>query len=111
MSPDPPADPEEWTHEQWLAWLSATDADPPQVVAGNDGIEPRQQGVASAMLGGALKGLRDALYGPKDDELVIVAPANGPDDDPDMTVFLDPDDPKSSWARLRRDRGTPGDTG
>ena len=110
MAAAPPDNPEDWTHEEWIAWLNASDADaggaePAQSVGPEAQPEPPKR-LGATMLAGALKGLHDALYGPKDDEVVIVAPSREPDDDPDMTVHLDPEDPKQSWARLRRRRPT-----
>lgn len=97
---EPPADAEEWTDEQWLAWLEDTDADGephPRVVA-----RWRQRPGAS-LLGAAMLGLRDAIYGRPDDEVVIVADApGGPPDDDAPVVHLDPEHPERSQVRLRR---------
>ncbi|HUY65028.1 MAG TPA: hypothetical protein VMV14_11010 [Acidimicrobiales bacterium] len=56
LGADPPVDPEEWTDEQWLAWLSATDAElPPPAetarVTARFKDRPAGQVLAAAMLG------------------------------------------------------------
>lgn len=87
----PPADAEEWTDEQWLAWLQATDA------AGDPEPGPRtvsrwRDRAVPSVLGAAMLGLRDAIYGRPDDEVVIVADAPGePPDDDKPVVELDPE--------------------
>lgn len=94
---EPPADPEAWTDEQWIAWLEATDAEPASEVD-----EPsRATRRAASLLGRAMLGLEEALFGPRhDDEIVIVAGADEPTETDGLEVHLDPDEPARSWARL-----------
>jgi hypothetical protein len=101
----PPADPEDWSDDQWLAWLRATDEDA-------DG--ERQAGPATAgarlahstggqLLGQAMLGLAKAITGRQEDEVVIVAEgASEPNDDEPFAVQLDPDHPERSTAVFRR---------
>ena len=104
-SPDgPPADPEEWTDEQWIAWLKATDAD----VAPEADARPATLGGRVAhsgggqVLGQAMLGLAYAIYGRPDDEIVIVAEGDSqPDEDEPFTVNLDPDHPERSEVVFR----------
>lgn len=51
-------------------------------------------------------GVANAIYGPKDDEIAIVAEAPGgpPGDDEPVEVHLDPDDPAASTAIVRHPR-------
>jgi hypothetical protein len=99
--PEPPTDPEQWTDEQWLDWLARTEpaeegASAPRVVA------RWRDRPAASLLGAAMLGLRDAIYGPPDDEVVIVADASGdPPDDEAPVVHLDPEHPERSEVVVR----------
>lgn len=105
-SAEPPVDPEEWSDEQWLAWLADTDSD-----TDVDDEQPRVVGrwrerSVPTVLGAAMLGLRDAIYGPRHDEIVVVADAPGePHDDDVPVVHLDPDHPERSQARVHRPSG------
>jgi hypothetical protein len=95
----PPADPEEWTDEQWIAWLKATDsaaggeADPKPATLG--GRVAHSSG--GQVLGQAMLGMAYAIYGRHDDEVVIVAEGDSePDEDEPFTVHLDRDHPERS---------------
>ena len=100
----PPADPEEWTDEQWLAWLKATDAtqtraDERPVTA--TGRVARSTG--GQLLGQAMLGMANAMYGRRDDEIVIVAEGDSkPDEDDPFSVHLDPDHPERSTVVFRQ---------
>ena len=110
-APEPPADPEAWTDEEWLAWLRATDG------AGFGGDDDAEGGTETKMtaftrrsgaraLGAAMIGLRNAMYGVKEDEIVVVADAGGdpPGDDELHDVHLDPDYPERSEVIVHPDR-------
>ncbi len=81
-SGSPPADPEEWTDEQWLAWLSDTDdviGDPVGPSAPKGRLLRSSGGQA---LGNAMLGVANALYGRRETPVVVVREASGqPDDD------------------------------
>ncbi len=98
----PPEDPESWTDEQWISWLEATD-DPDGL---NDGASraPRRwsRGRPASMLGAAMLGLHDIIYGPHDNEIVIVSDSGGdPPGDDLPEVHLDPDHPERSEVIVR----------
>jgi hypothetical protein len=106
---DPPADANDWSHEQWLAWLKATDesaefddAATPATPAGRVVHSSGGQLVGQAMLG-----LARAIYGQRDEEVVIVAEAPSEPEDEILTVHLDPDHPDHSFAIYRGDAGSP----
>jgi len=105
---EPPADPEEWTDEQWIAWLRATDADAP---AGEDDAPVTPVGrithsSGGQVLGQAMLGMANVLFGRMDDEVVIVAPGDSePDPDEPFTVHLDRDHPERSSVVFRPDQG------
>ncbi len=119
-TPEPPADPEAWTDEEWLDWLRATDG------SGFGGGDDEEGGAGTRMtaftrrpgaraIGAAMIGLRNALYGYKEDEIVIVADAGGdPPNDPDLhDVHLDPEFPERSEVvvHLRPDHSPGGPIG
>jgi len=103
--PEPPADPEEWTDEEWLAWLRATDADE---AGGASESPPTTRGArivespSGHLLGEAMLGLAHAIYGRQVDEVVIVAAGDSePGDDEPFIVHLDPDHPERSTVVFR----------
>jgi len=101
FSPDsPPVDPEEWTDEQWIAWLEATDGAEGDSPGSNDQRgRPRQRG---GMLGAAMLGLRDAIYGHPDDEIVAIVDGSGdPPGDDHPEVHLDLEHPERSEVVVR----------
>ena len=96
---EPPSDPNEWTDEQWLEWLKATDDSP------ND--EPEEplakvvkqivQSTPAQALGQAMLGMAKAIYGRPDDDVSIVAEGLGENfDDEPFAVRLDPEHPERS---------------
>ncbi|HTT87806.1 MAG TPA: hypothetical protein VMF60_10585 [Acidimicrobiales bacterium] len=84
-----------------MAWLDATDpaAEPdhgPRLAAW------RSHPVGS-VLGAAMLGLRDAIYGRPDDEVAVVKEApGGPPGPGDHDLHLDPDHPERSQVVVRR---------
>lgn len=108
MPGDPPRDPDEWTDEQWLAWLDEgveEDDDPPSV----SGRLQRSSG--GQVLGNAMLGIAQAMYGTVRPEVVVEAPAPGDPHDAELDVRLDPDHPERSVVVRRpgrRQRGRPG---
>jgi hypothetical protein len=93
----PPFDPDDWTDEQWMEWLRATetdDDDHPRVYA------PKLSSSAATVLGAAMMGLQKGMYGDiEKPEVVIEIDADGQDDG--VKVVLDPDDPSQSTIVVR----------
>ncbi|HVX21872.1 MAG TPA: hypothetical protein VHB02_11030 [Acidimicrobiales bacterium] len=90
---DPPADADDWSDDQWLAWLRATDPDYPddRPVTALGRLTRSSGGQA---LGQAMLGLANAMYGRNDDEVVVVRDRGDADDgDQPFAVRLDPDHP------------------
>ena len=77
MPPEPPFDPEEWSDEQWIAWLEATD--PVDQRAMRVRPEVRRNAPAGVRLfGAAMLGMHEAIYGPSEDpDIVLVTDADG----------------------------------
>ncbi len=99
----PPEDPEQWTDEQWLEWLKATDdqEEPDDRPATPMGRVTRSSG--GQALGQAMLGMANAVFGRQDDDMVVVEEApDGPGDDEPFTVHLDPDHPERSTVVVRR---------
>ena len=85
----PPEDPDDWTHEQWCAWLQAIEDEPEDPAP----VRRRARRGGSA-LGAAMLGLEQLVAGRvAKPEIVIEAEADGQDDG---LVVLDPDDPTAS---------------
>jgi hypothetical protein len=95
---EPPADPNEWTDEQWLEWLKATDeetSEPEEVFS--KVMKHVVESTPGQVLGQAMLGLSQAIYGRHDDIVAIVAEGNGePTNDEPFAVRLDPDHPERS---------------
>lgn len=93
-----PLDPDEWTDEQWQAHLRAT-ADGEGDDEGSALHRKLRTSAGGSVLGAAMLGLEQALYGEKPKE-EVVAEAESDDPDGDLSVF-DPDDPASATLHLR----------
>jgi hypothetical protein len=106
----PPADPDEWTNEQWIAWLNETDANtladrnrPPVTVAGRV-----VHSGAGQVLGQTMMGLARAIYGPRENKPPIIAQANSdPEKDRPFSLNLDFDHPSDSTVVLHPDPQQP----
>jgi hypothetical protein len=100
----PPADADDWTDEQWIEWLKATDADataehglPPATLAGRV-----VHSTGGQVLGLSMLGLAQAIYGQRDEKVVIVAEANSePEKDRPFDLHLDADHPEQSFVVLK----------
>lgn len=106
---EPPTDAQDWTDEEWLDWLSATDpqfgpVDPRPVVRPE---RARRRG--AQVVGQAMVGMARAIYGGQHDEIVIVAPGDDqPDKDEPFSVQLDPEHPERSRVVFRDQPPDPG---
>ncbi len=102
----PPADPEEWTDEEWIEWLTATDpeepeAERPPVTTGGRIVHSS----AGMVLGEAMLAVGRVIFGRHDDEIVIVAEGKSePEEDQPFTVHLDPEHPERSTAVFKGER-------
>jgi hypothetical protein len=54
-----------------------------------------------SVVGAAMLGMYQAIYGPIDDQPAIEILDDEPDDDDDIEVHLDEDDPSDSWVRFK----------
>jgi hypothetical protein len=104
----PPDDADDWTNEQWIEWLKATDEPSseaperaPATVAGRV-----VHSTGGQLLGQGMLGLARAIYGRQSEKPAIVVDAGSEPEDEELTVHLDPDHPENSYAVLRRERDT-----
>ncbi len=101
----PPEDAEAWTDEEWISWLEATDDPDGHGAAGPVTPPHRSRRRPASMLGAAMLGLHEVIYGRHDDEIVIVVDAGGdPPGDDQPEVHLDPEHPERSEVIVRRHR-------
>ena len=95
----PPEEAENWSDEQWIEWLDSTD--------GDGGVQPyvpstpKKRSLGATMIGAAMLGLHEIMYGKQDEQQVQIAPAPGPPDDQDIEITLDPDEPSNSEVRFK----------
>jgi hypothetical protein len=108
---EPPSDPEEWSDEQWLAWLRATDATAERGADRPVTIGSRlAHSTGGSVLGTAMLALSQVIYGRRDDEVVIVVDAGSePAPDVGFEVHLDPDHPERSTVVFRHRSESPSD--
>jgi len=101
--PHPP-DPQDWTDEQWLAWLAETDAVEPAVAPPSSMRGPRagrRAGLGGQMLAAAMTGMAEAMYGPKEPPAIVIEASGGPPDDDALELHLHPDHPEESVVVVR----------
>jgi hypothetical protein len=96
---EPPEGDDDWTEEQWLEWLANAPADPEMGRATR--LTRATHTPSGTVLGAAMLGLDQALYGERPKaEIVVEADANGADDG---DLELDLDDPSASHIRITGD--------
>jgi hypothetical protein len=102
---EPPSDPETWSDEQWITWLKATD-DSAELEHESDEAPVAvrlARSSAGQALGQAMLGLAQAMYGQKDEDLVMVVEGNSDDlDDEPFRVNLDFENPEQSTIVFRQ---------
>jgi hypothetical protein len=105
---EPPSDPNEWTDEQWLEWLMTTDDAPLAETEESIPLVVQRivQSTPGQVIGQAMLGMAQAIYGRQDDEIIIVVGANGEtaDEEP-FAVRLDFDHPERSLVEFKNDSG------
>jgi hypothetical protein len=99
----PPEDAQEWSDDEWLAWLAATDSAPGAGAAGDMGggrpRRPRSPG--GQLLAAAMTGLAEAIYGPREEPAIVVDASGDPPGDGPVELGLDEDHPERSVVVIR----------
>jgi hypothetical protein len=103
---EPPENPDDWSDEQWIAWLKLTDSGPytsDELPVSTLGSKLARSSSGQA-LGQAMLGLAAAIYGPKDEDQVIIVEgtSSGEDDEP-FAVLLDFEHPEQSSVVFKTD--------
>jgi hypothetical protein len=97
---DLPDDAEEWTDQQWLAWLEEGDAAERARVAayGERPVVPswRKAPVAAQFLAASMFAMHDVIYGPREEPAIVIEASGEPPNDEPLDVHLDPDHPEES---------------
>lgn len=97
MLEQPPDDPDDWTEEEWRAWLATAPPDPDTGRA--HPLSRVRSSPSGTVLGAAMLGLEQAIYGERP-KVEVVAEADS--DGLDLgDLDLDLDDPASSRMTLR----------
>jgi hypothetical protein len=100
----PPLDADDWSDDQWLAWLKATDGEYTDEIAPPSVASRVVHSTGGQMLGQAMMGLAIAMYGPKQEEVIIVAEGDGePNEDEPFRVQLNPDQPGKSIITFKHE--------
>lgn len=109
-----PDDPQAWSDEQWLAWLADTDDEAtPPTAPPRARSAPWGTGIGGELLGAAMTGMAEAIYGPREPPAIVEQAAGGPPDDDALDLELDFEHPEHSVVVIRpwllRRGGTPPD--
>jgi hypothetical protein len=103
----PPENADEWSDQQWIDWLTATDdaaAPPGQAIpATRAGRVTHSAG--GQLLGAAMIGLGRAIYGRQEDRPAVVVQSGEPDDEGPVSVHLDFEQPDRSYVLLEEETG------
>jgi hypothetical protein len=101
----PPDDPEAWSDDEWLAWLSSTDVVADEAwgrPAPSSGPAAERLPVSGKLLYAGMRGLFYAIYGRVDEPAIVIEASGGdPDLDEPVEVVLDPDHPEDSTVVVR----------
>ena len=96
---EPPENPEDWTDEQWIAWLEATDPEPSEE---REDRPPETLGArvirsaGGTVLAAAMSGVAEIFYEDQEPDVVVMAETPTGSGDRGLTVTLDPEFPERS---------------
>ena len=98
-----PDDPQDWSDDQWLAWLAEVDALADEAApAVPEHHKPSfRDGLGGKMLAASMRGLAEAIYGPKEEPAIVIEASGDPPGDEGLDVRLDPDHPEQSVVVVR----------
>lgn len=101
-----PEDSEDWTDEEWLAWLAEGDAAAAARDGGDEALAReasagRRRSLGAEMVAAAMSGLAEAMYGPREKPAIVVDASGDPPGDGALDVQLDPEHPEHSVVVVR----------
>lgn len=100
-----PDDPEDWTDEQWLAWLEegeAAERERQEAAPARPELPSWRKGpVATQFLAASMLAMHDVFYGKRDEPAIVVDAQGDPPDDEPLDVQLNPDHPEESVVIVR----------
>ena len=97
-----PDDPNDWSDEEWIAWLEAGDAAEPE--EDDRPVLPswRKGPLALQFLAASMTAVGEAIYGKKEQPAIIIQAPGDPGEDDGLDVHLDQEHPEESVAIIRR---------
>lgn len=105
----PPEDADQWSDQQWIDWLKATDDDSPAAGAATAATTGGRvaHSAGGQILGNAMIGLALALYGRDREKPAIVVETAEPGSDQLLELHLDFEHPEQSIAAIKPVRPQP----
>ena len=98
---NPPADPNEWSDEQWIEWLVATD-EAAEIDLTPSVLKRTASTKSGQVLGQAMLGMANAIYGAKESQVQIVVDNKEKSLEKDsFVVNLDFENPESSTVSFK----------
>jgi len=98
---NPPADPNEWSDEQWIEWLVATD-EAAEIDSTSSVLKRAASTKSGQVLGQAMLGMANAIYGTKESQVQIVVENKEKSLEKDsFVVNLDFENPESSTVSFK----------
>ncbi len=106
----PPENADEWSDQQWIDWLTATDdaVAPPGRAIPVTRAGRVTHSAGGQLLGAAMIGLARAIYGRQEDRPAVVVESGEPDDGGLASVHLDLEQPDRSYVLLPEEPGRTG---
>ena len=98
---NPPADPNEWSDEQWIEWLVATD-EAAEIDTAPSVLKKAASTKSGQVLGQAMLGMANAIYGTKESQVQIVVENKEKNlEEEPFVVNLDFKNPESSSVSFK----------
>ncbi len=98
---NPPADPNEWSDEQWIEWLVATD-EAAEIDTAPSVLKKAASTKSGQVLGQAMLGMANEIYGTKEIQVQIVVENKEKSlEEESFVVNLDFENPESSTVSFK----------
>ena len=100
-----PDDPDDWSDEQWLAWLAEGDAAERAAAEATSDRPPlptwRKGPIAVQFLAASMTVIGEAIYGRREQPAIVIEAAGDPPGDDGLELQLDPEHPEESVVVVR----------